>query len=176
MTHVPSVTSLLNILNKPALLYWANKQGLNGINIKYAQQDNKSEGQKKHTEIEDFLINGLCVSDELKQQKIESLFKDVNVISVEESFVNEFFKGRVDIRFKKDGLSYIGDFKKKFKKPYLEHYLQLVAYKYHFGCDKICIIDLENYNLHELSLENELKYQDLIFNLINIYNITQSLA
>ena len=37
-----AVTTLINLLDKPALKYWANKQGLKGIDI------NKFEKKKKY--------------------------------------------------------------------------------------------------------------------------------
>ena len=175
MTHVPSVTSLLDLLNKTPLIKWANKLGLQGIEVNAYQSIQKNIGTKKHSEIEDFLLNGVCLEDQEIQNKIELLFKDCQILSIEESFKNDMFKGRCDIRFVKNGIQYIGDFKKKFKRPYLEHYLQLTAYKMHFGCDKICVIDLNQYQLHELDLHHEEKYVQIIGNLVNIYNLKREI-
>ena len=169
----PSVTSICDMLNKPSLITWANKLGLMGESVNGFSEKKMSAGTKKHSEIEDFLINGVCLDDPFRQGKIESFFNDCEIISIEEDFEADLYKGRVDIRFKKNGKNYIGDFKSKFKKPYIEHYLQLICYKMHFGCDSICIIDLRDFSLHELSLENESIYQEIIFNLINIYNLKQ---
>ena len=132
-------------------------------------------GTKKHSEIEDFLISGVCLEDQYRQERLELLFNQCKIIGIEESFESEKFKGRTDVRFVKNGFNYIGDFKSKFKRPYLEHYLQLICYKIHFGCDKICIIDIRDFQMHELSLENENEYTEIIYNLINIYNLKQKL-
>ena len=171
----PTVTALCDLLNKPQLITWANNIGLNGESMKGFQRKVFDLGNKKHNEIEDFLLNGVCLDDLEKQKKIEDLFLDCQIISIEEPFENDNYKGRVDIRFIKNGISYIGDFKSKFKKPYMEHYIQLIAYKMHFGCDKICIIDLRDFILHEISLEKENTYKELINNLVNIFNLKQQL-
>lgn len=171
----PTVTALCDLLNKPQLITWANKLGLQGQTVKGYQQNAFDLGNKKHKEIEDFLLHGVVIDDNYKQNKIQELFNDCQIISIEESFENERYKGRVDIRFSKNGINYICDFKTKYKRAYLEHYIQLVAYKMQFGCDKVGIIDLVNFELHELSLCNEKKYIELINSLINIFNIKQEL-
>jgi hypothetical protein len=171
----PTVTELLDILNKPALIKWANDLGLKGISLKSYRKDVFSDGNKKHKEIEDYLLHGVLIEDENKRIKIEKSFSDVSLISIEESFENDFFKGRCDIRFIKNGIQYIGDFKRKFKRPYLEHYLQLIAYKIHFNCDKICIIDLNEFMIHELSLLREYEYKKILHHLIEIYKTTKTL-
>jgi hypothetical protein len=169
----PSVTDICKILDKPALLKWKNKLGLEGIDLNYYQNSVLNRGIKKHKEIEDFLLNGTCIENKEIQERVYELFKDCEIISIEESFENKRFKGRCDIRFKKDGLNYIGDFKSKFKKPYLEHYLQLIMYKMHFNSDRICIIDLKEYEIHEITTKNEKIYIKIIINLINIFNLKQ---
>lgn len=171
----PSVSSICDILNKPALIGWANKLGLMGESVNRFTAKKMESGTKKHSEIEDFLLYGVCLSEQYRQEKIEELFNGCEIIGIEQSFESDLYKGRVDIRFIKNGISYIGDFKSKFKRPYLEHYLQLICYKMYFGCDKICIIDLRDFQIHELSLDNEKTYKEIIFNLINIYNLKQKL-
>lgn len=171
----PSVSSICDILNKPALIGWANKLGLMGESVNGFTQKKMELGTKKHSEIEDFLINGVCLEDQYRQDRLELLFNECEIIGIEESFESDLYKGRVDIRFVKDGITYIGDFKSKFKRPYLEHYLQLICYKMHFGCDKICIIDIRDFQIHELSLEKEKVYNSIILNLVSIYNLKQEL-
>ncbi len=45
---VPGVTTILNILNKPALVPWANKLGLNGIDVKKYVDDKADIGTLAH--------------------------------------------------------------------------------------------------------------------------------
>lgn len=171
----PSVSQILDLLNKPALISWANKIGLMGQSVASFSKEKMQKGTKSHSEIEDFLLNGNCLEDDFRQKRIEELFNDCEIISVEESFESEFYKGRVDIRFKKNGYEYIADFKSKFRKPYLEHFLQLISYKMHFGCDKIAIIDIRNFELIELPLEKEEIYKQIILNLVSIFKLKEQL-
>lgn len=169
----PSVTELCDILNKPQLLKWANKIGLQGESISTFKSRSFENGRNKHKEIEDILVNGISIDDKDKEKKILDLFSNCIIVSVEESFENEKYKGRADIRFIKDGVRYVGDFKSSFKRPYIEHYIQLISYKSHFKDDRICIIDLQNFNLFDITIEDESNYIELINNLINIYKIKQ---
>ena len=169
----PSVTELCDILNKPALMIWANKIGLEGIKLSSYKKESTKSGIKKHKVIEDYLIHGLEIEDVEIRSNVEGLFNNVEVLSVEESFENEMYRGRCDIRFKKDGYEYVCDFKSKFNKPYLEHYIQLIAYKQHFNTDKIAIIDLRTFTLFELSLQYENEISEIINNLISIHKLKQ---
>lgn len=171
----PSVTELCDILNKPQLLKWANKIGLEGKSISLYQNNKLENGKKKHKEIEEMLMHGISINDKIKEQQILNLFENCEIISIEESFENDKYKGRVDIRFKKNGITYIGDFKSTFKRPYIEHFIQLICYKMHFKDDKICIINLDNFQLYDLTTTNENLYIELINNLINIYKLKQIL-
>lgn len=171
----PHVTGLIDLLNKPALLKWANRLGLDGQDIDEYKSKIFKHGINKHKEVEDYFMGGILPEDPSRQEMIMSAFDGIDVIGMEESFEAEKYIGRVDIRFTKGGSKYIGDFKSKFKRAYMEHYLQLIAYKMHFGADKICIIDLRDFKIHELDLKDELIYQSIIENLINIYNLKQQL-
>ncbi len=171
----PSVTDLCDLLNKPQLLKWANKLGLDGKDLDTYNKDKLKLGTKKHSEIEDYLLNGVSLNDAYKEEKLTKMFNNSEILSIEESFENEQYKGRVDIIFIKDGLTYIGDFKSSFKRPYIEHYIQLVSYKMHYNADRICIIDLKNIELFDITTIDEPKYIELINCLIKIYNIKQLL-
>jgi hypothetical protein len=169
----PSVTELCDILNKPALISWANKIGLSGKSIKAYSLSKLKSGAKMHSQIENYFKHGECMDDLQFQNKIDSIFYGCEIISVEEDFENDQYLGRCDIIFKKDGVTYVADFKSSFKKPYLEHYIQLICYKNHFKSDRIAIIDLKNFRLIELSIDQQNEITELIQNLINIYKIKQ---
>ena len=171
----PTVTELCDLLNKPQLINWANKIGLEGKSVSAYRSKSFETGNNKHSEIENFLLNGECMSDYDTQLKVQKLFENIEILGIEESFENDYYRGRSDIRFIKEGKTYIGDFKSKFKRPYIEHYIQLFCYKMHFNTDEICIIDLTNYKIHEFDLYKSGLYEELIYNLVKIYNIKQQL-
>lgn len=172
----PSVSELIDILNKPKLMHWANKIGLEGKSLNDVRIFNTTSGTKNHSEIVNYIRNGIKMSNYEVQNNLDGFLQDCYVISLEEKFENYLFQGRVDIIFKKNDTLYIGDFKRSFKKPYLEHYIQLMCYKIHFKCEKICIIKSDNFEINELYLhDKENLYIELINNLVNIYNIKQNL-
>jgi hypothetical protein len=173
----PSVSELIDILNKPKLMHWANQLGLEGKSLRDVRINNTTSGTNKHSEIVNYIKKGIKMSNIESQNNLDIFLKDCNVIDLEKKFENDLFQGRVDIIFKKQNSIYIGDFKRTYKKPYLEHYIQLMCYKINFKCDKICIIKSDSFEINELSLfNNENLYIDLIHNLINIYNIKQQLS
>ena len=55
--RVSSVTTILSVLDKPALKYWANKLGLEGINVKDYVDDKATIGTTAHYIIECFLTD-----------------------------------------------------------------------------------------------------------------------
>ena len=52
---IKSVTEILNIINKPALVYWANKIGLQGIKLSEYKKDGTSIGTLAHAIIENWI-------------------------------------------------------------------------------------------------------------------------
>ena len=54
-TLVPGVTTVLRVLNKPALVPWANKLGLNGIEVGKFVDDKAAIGTLAHQMIADYL-------------------------------------------------------------------------------------------------------------------------
>lgn len=172
----PSVSELIDLLNKPKLINWANSLGLEGKRLNDVRNIYTTSGIKKHSEIVNYIRKGIKMENHEVQNNLDLFLKKCNVIDLEKKFENDMFQGRVDIIFEKDNITYIGDFKRSFKNPYLEHYIQLVCYKINFKCEKICIIKSDNFEINELSLYGkEHLYVELINNLVNIYNIKQNL-
>ena len=64
-----SVTGLISMLDKPALMKWANKIGLQGIELSKYSKKSKSEGNDIHNKVECFLKYGVDFkgSDKLKK-------------------------------------------------------------------------------------------------------------
>lgn len=55
--QVPSVTTVLEILNKPALVYWSNNLGLEGIKVTEYVDDKAKIGSLSHFIVECYLKN-----------------------------------------------------------------------------------------------------------------------
>ena len=52
-----AITKLIDLLDKPALVGWANKLGLKGLSLNEYSCRVKSEGTNKHNDIELYLKN-----------------------------------------------------------------------------------------------------------------------
>ena len=89
MTHKkPSVSKLLDLLNKPALMYWANNLGLEGMSLKKYRKRRLSLGTSLHKQVEYFLVDGLIPDNELLKNNFIDFFTDIEVLGVEQKVEN----------------------------------------------------------------------------------------
>lgn len=167
----PSVTELISLLDKPALVKWANKMGLQGVNTEEYSKKTMAVGTSYHNQIEKFIKNGECFESRLIQDDFINFFNGAEILSCEENIETDYFIGRVDIRYKKDGLLYVCDFKLNKKKLYLENKLQLVAYRMATGADKLGIIAIPSFKLIPVDITDYNPYEQILINLSNIYRL-----
>ena len=66
----PSVTQLTKILDKPALMSWANKIGLEGIRLDEYRKKVMSNGTSLHKQIEMFILNGDLPENETLRERL----------------------------------------------------------------------------------------------------------
>lgn len=142
-TLLPGVTTVLGVLNKPALVPWANGLGLQGINVREYVDVLATIGSIGHDMIcchnkgVEFQRNGH--PDELID-KAENCFlsylawekqHEVEPIACEAQLVSEKygFGGTVDMWCRVDGVPTILDYKTG-KAIYAEHIYQVAAYRY----------------------------------------------
>lgn len=171
--HKPSVTQLLDLLAKPALITWANEQGLKGVDIKKARKTALSSGTSMHAQIEskEFL--------ELEHAANFSRFMaDKELIDAEQQIETEWFTGRYDARLKWRGLTYLVDWKKsRRQRVYFEYKLQLAAYGMGVQCDRFGMVATPAFVLVEVKMTDDLKrYQDIIIALSKIWTLRQELG
>jgi hypothetical protein len=140
---VPGVTTVLGILNKPALVPWANKLGLQGIDVKKFVDDKADIGTLGHamvtdklagkeTDTSDYSKNQIDLAENCalsfweweKNNKIEHIF------FVEEPLVSEVHKfgGTQDIYCRINGKNELIDLKTG-KGIFDEHMYQVAALK-----------------------------------------------
>lgn len=168
----PSISSLLELLNKPALVSWANKMGLKGVDVKKFTLEKKSKGTSFHSEIEGFLKRGEMASDAGFQSAIESFFAGCEILDCEKSIEHQYFVGRIDVRFRRNGSVWVCDFKTNKTKIYLENMLQLVAYKMATGCDRVGFVSVPEMKLIEVSEKMDLSpYEKMIYHLHEIFQL-----
>lgn len=165
----PSVTELLSLLDKPALLGWANRQGLAGVDISKARPKWLVEGVSIHEQIENFIRKKEPFIKSEYQERFNIFIQDKEVLKLECKIETDYFTGRYDIRLKWKDKVYIMDFKKDKKKIYLEQKLQLVAYSMAEPCDSFAIVGVPEFNLIPVEISDRKPYEDILKSLCNIY-------
>ncbi len=139
---VPGVTTVLNILSKPALVPWANRLGLDGIDVNKYVDDKAAIGTLAHdmvachlrgTKVDaaDYSPNQVASAencllkfwDWLKAHPLKAILIEVPIVSEEYKF-----GGTIDCLAEMDGNLILLDFKTG-GAIYPEYFFQLAAYK-----------------------------------------------
>jgi hypothetical protein len=173
----PSVTRLLDILNKPALISWANKQGLNGIEIKAYMKMARDDGSDLHRKIELACKGEDTFDDPQISESFNNFMQDKKIISIEQDIETEWFVGRFDISFcDNNGEIFVADFKRGFKgKVYLENKLQLIAYTMAFP-GSMAIVKVPEFYFAKIDIEDRRPYEELIIHLSKIYHLMKEIG
>ena len=139
---VPGVTTVLGILNKPALVRWANNLGLQGIDSSKYTDKMADIGTLAHHFVECHLKNEIPDTSEYNKEQVdlaENAFlkylewekdKKIEVILSEAQLVSETwgFGGTIDFFGNINGVPTLIDFK-TCKAIYSEQFTQVAAYK-----------------------------------------------
>jgi hypothetical protein len=164
----PTVTELLNILNKPALMKWANKIGLQGIALDEYYEKSKKAGTSLHKQIEEYLLHGVQFENNHVQLAFQQFQQDKVFKEIEANIETEHFRGRLDAKIiYKDNL-YLCDFKSN-DGIYLEQKLQLTAYRMSDRNCKIAIVKIPEFTFREVIITDYKPYEELIIELSKIY-------
>jgi hypothetical protein len=168
----PSVSKLIGLLDKPALLKWANKIGLQGISIDDYKKKSTKSGIDYHLSIENFLKHGLLSDDEQFNIKMQKFFSDKEIIDIEKSIEHDLFVGRFDVKLKWKDIIFICDFKSS-SSVYFEQKLQLTAYKMAEGCDHVAVIHIPDFVLRPVTVDEN--HEKIIYHLSMIYDLKSNL-
>lgn len=139
---VPGVTTILSVLNKPALVPWANKLGLQGIDSTKYVDEKAAIGTLAHRMIADYLQGNETDTSEYSKVQIDqaenavlSFFEwekthHIDPILVEEPLVSEMFRfgGTIDCLGQINGNLCLLDFKTS-RGIFPEMLIQVAAYK-----------------------------------------------
>jgi hypothetical protein len=169
----PSVTELLKLLDKPALLNWANKQGLAGIDISVKRHEWLNAGTSLHCQIENYVKNGTPFFNTSDQVLFEKFISDKEILGIEVNVEHDGYIGRYDLKIKHNGKTYIVDYKINHKTVYLENKLQLVAYGMADKCDSYAIVSVPDFKFIEVNIEDKTHYENIIHALVAIHNAKQ---
>lgn len=139
--EVPSVTTVLKILAKPALVKWANMMGFKRKWVDNLLEESSDIGTNVHLMVECFLKQKYFIWFDTKYTSKNILKAYLNqflnwykkhtveVILMEESLSCELFGGTVDFYGIIDGKKTVMDFKTS-KSIYSSQFLQISAYVY----------------------------------------------
>lgn len=169
MNKTPTVTELLSILNKPALLNWANRIGLQGTSLEEHNRKSKAKGNTYHDQIEKMIKLNKEIEDSILRKNYHAFFDGSDILESEKNVSCEHWKGRYDIKFMRDNKTYLCDFKSNAKGVYLENKLQLIAYAYIENVDCIGIISLPDVKMIEVKVKDAKPYIGILRALSHIY-------
>jgi hypothetical protein len=171
----PSVTELISLLDKPALLNWANKIGLEGIKLEDYRKRSLQNGTSIHKQIEDFINNNHPFENKEHENNFKRYFNNKEILEIEKPIETDLFVGRLDVKFKYNNKVYICDFKTNQKNVYFENILQLCSYWMAEKCDGVGIISVPDFRFIHVSVENFNEYEKIIKSLNTIYTLKQKL-
>jgi hypothetical protein len=169
----PTVTQIIGLLDKPALLNWANKQGLKGIDISLERKKWLNDGTSNHSQIENYLKNKTPFLNSENQQRFEQFISNYEVLEIEKKVECEWFVGRFDIKLRDKRGIYICDFKNNQSNIYFENKLQFTAYKMCENSDYIAIISTMDFNFIPIYIQDYKPYETILKCLSKIYQLKQ---
>lgn len=165
----PSVTQLLDLLAKPALIGWANKQGLAGIDIEVTRKKSLQDGTSIHNQIENYCKGEGDFIEERDRNRFNQFMQDKKILFIEKQIETEWFIGRFDAMLEVEGKPLIVDYKSGFTgKVYLENKLQLIAYTMAEPAD-MAIVGVPQFYISPVIIKNREPYETLLKSLSNIY-------
>lgn len=169
----PHVTELLELLNKPALINWANKIGLQGIALSDFRKEALRKGSVIHREIENYVLDGIPFEKPEYQDRFNKFMEDKKILTIEKVIETDLFTGRLDCVLEFNGKTYLCDFKSQ-DGIYLETVLQLTAYHMAEPTDYIAVIHVPKFTFRPIYKVVDFQpYEGIIKALVHIYNQKQ---
>jgi len=153
--EIPSATTILKILNKPALVKWANYLGFKRQNVDDVLEETSKLGSLIHLLIEGIISKKYILFIPIDNIDRATVFKylnnfftwfnnnDIEPIFQEKEFVSELFGGTVDFYGKVNGKYTIVDFKTS-KQIRLTMFIQLALYT--------ILLELRGYTVEQVGI------------------------
>ena len=196
-TVVPGTTTITGLLNKPELVRWANKKGLEGIDCTKYTDEAAKIGTLAHAMIQADLTGEQLdlrqytpLQVDQAENAVLSWFEwkkkhEIIPIECETAHVSEKYKygGTVDCYCLLDGKATLLDFKTG-KAIYDEYFVQLAAYKnlleeLDLPVEETRILRVgrdETEGFEERSVADTRKYWEIFQHLLGIYNLKKELG
>lgn len=185
--EVPSVTTIMKVLNKPFIPLWANSLGWKRQSYTKVLEESAEKGTFVHELLHEYLFKEGKEFNISNPDTVNFIYENINAfkdflkdhelkpIWGEKSFSTDTYGGTVDLLCELDGKLTILDFKTS-KKFYSSHFIQLGAYiqlleKHDIFVEQvgICRIRDGEVNLKLKSIEQMDEYIDLFNNLTNTF-------
>lgn len=196
-TRVPGTTTITGLLNKPQLVSWANKLGLEGIDSSKYVDEAAAIGTLAHAMVQAHLQKEEIDYDRYSKMQIDlaensliSFFEwkkrhEILVYQCETPLVSEKMKygGTIDCYCLLDGVPTLLDFKTG-KAVYDEYFVQLAAYaellrEKELPVEECRILRIgrdETEGFEERTVKNTEKYFEIFQNLLNVYYLKKELG
>jgi hypothetical protein len=168
---------LLDLLAKPALIGWANKLGLQGIDIKDKRKASLAKGSALHKQIEDVCDGVGKFEKYTDEMSFRQFMLDKSIVDTECDIETEWFVGRYDVKLTHNDTLYIADYKSGFKgKVYLENKLQLVAYAMaEQVTPSLAIVAIPQFLLVPVTLKSIEPYKAMLIKLSELYHLKKEI-
>ena len=193
---VPSVTTIIGVLNKPALLHWAWQMGIDGKDYRTVRDEAADVGTLAHYLILCHLkgmepnVSAYSLENQKKAANSMAKFLDweskhkLEPILLEEYLVSEVcrFGGTVDCYGKVDDELILLDFKTS-KAIYTDMFYQLAAYEHLLvenghtvkGAKILRIGRSEEEGFEERSMRDLTNHWEVFLSCLNIYELTKQI-
>ena len=191
--EVPSVTTIIKILNKPFIPLWANSLGWKRKSYKAVLEESSVKGTFVHELIHEYIFKEGKKFDISDTDKLNFLYENINAykefekghiikpIWGERSFSTDNYGGTIDFYCNLDGKDTILDFKTS-KRFYSSHFIQLGAYvqlleKQNMNVDQVGILRIKEgeHELKILSRDEIQEYIELFNKLVDVFYIVYEL-
>jgi len=197
--RVPGVTTITGVLNKPALVPWANKIGLQGIEVSKYVDDLATIGTLAHYMVECHIKKEKPILDDYSKNQIDSAetsflkFLDweskhkIEYLGTEVQLVSNIYNygGTLDILMILDGVRTLVDLK-TCKAIYGDHHHQvgggymLLSYESDYNLKEAGILRIgrseeEGIEAEYKPVPNIEKYQELFLKCLDIYNLKKEI-
>ena len=184
--EVPSVTTILKVLNKPHIVNWANSLGWKKQSYKKVLEEKANLGTLVHEVCHEYLFNEginfniptkdmIFIKNNLNSFKSFLDSHNLNPIWGERSFSIDSYGGTIDLYCELEGKKTIIDFKTS-KKFYSSHFIQLGAYiqlleNNNINVEQvgILLIHENDWDLKIINRDDMYEYIKLFNNLVNVF-------
>ena len=153
--EVPSVTTIIKLLNKPFIAKWANSLGWKRQSYDKVLEESANKGTFVHETLHEYLFKEGKKFDLSNPEVLNFLYENLNTFKEfekdydikpiwgEKSFSLDKFGGTVDLYCELDNKYTILDFKTS-KRFYSSHFIQLGAY--------IQLLEANNYKVEQVAI------------------------